>query len=148
MAEKVSIEKLLREGKNIEIAPTGWSMYPFFVQGRTRVIVEPYRGERLKRGMVVLYRRPGSILVIHRIHHVGKDGVYLVGDNQTEIEGPLKKKQIYGIMAGYYKDPHRKKFISVHNPIYVLLSRVWLFLRPFRHGISEAVHRIRRYAGD
>ncbi len=143
----IDIEKLLAEGNNIEIAPQGWSMYPFFVPGKARVIVEPYTAERLKQGMVVLYRRPESILVIHRIHHVSRAGLYLVGDNQTEIEGPLDSAQVRGIMAGFYRTPGKEKFISVHDPSYVLLSRVWLFLRPLRPAVSAVVHRIRPYGG-
>lgn len=146
--QKLDIEKLLQDGNNVEIAPQGWSMYPFFVPGRAKAVVEPVDGRKLKRGMVVLYRRKGSILVIHRIHHVKDGGIYLVGDNQSEIEGPLEPSQIKGIMAGFYRSPDKKRFISVHNPAYVILSRLWLFMRPFRPVISAIVHKIKPYSGE
>ncbi len=145
---KQDIEKLLAEGNYIQIKPQGYSMYPVLVPGRDEVVVAPVRDVTcLKRGDVVLYRRlfvdgEKDILVLHRIWKVNEQGIYLVGDNQKEIEGPLKQEQMLGIA----KEIVRKgKHISVQNPIYKLLTGIWLTLRPMRPFISKVVAKIKNF---
>ena len=138
------IEGLLEQGQSIQIQPQGYSMYPMFVPGRDAAVIEGVGGARLKRGDVVLYRREGGILVLHRIYRVRKDGFYMVGDNQSEVEGPLRESQIKGILTGFVR---KGKYRSVRNPVYRLASRLWLFLRPVRpvlSGMAAAVKGIFR----
>lgn len=138
------IELLLQEGKNLQIKPQGYSMYPILVPGRDEVVIEPPGARKLKRGDVVLYRRnpevTEGILVLHRIWKVTGDGFYMVGDNQKEVEGPLLAVQIKGRMAGMYRNG---KYISCDNLVYRFLSGVWLQLRPFRPAISKSIATIK-----
>lgn len=144
--ERQDIEMLLREGKNICIKPQGYSMYPVLVPGRDEAIIEPVCTDRLKRGDVVLYRRDtgvtGGILVLHRIWKRKADGFYLVGDNQKEIEGPLRAEQIKGIMAGM---KCKGRYTPVTNPMYRICTGIWLWLRPLRPFISKIAARIKRF---
>lgn len=137
---KADIEQLLRDGNTVQTVINGYSMYPMLVPGRDSVILAPFRGEQLKRGDVVLYRRDGSILVLHRIWRVKQDGIYLVGDNQTEIEGPLRLDQMRGRLIGFMRGD---KHISVDHIAYRLYAAVWLRMRPFRHKVAVAVHFIK-----
>lgn len=138
------IEQILLQGNNIQIKPQGYSMYPVIVPGRDEAVVEPAEDSKLKRGDVVLYRRVAEnaehILVLHRIWKVKPEGIYLVGDNQKEIEGPLMRSQIKGIMAGMYR---KGKYISVRNPWYRLLTGGWLILRPIRPIVAGLAARIK-----
>ncbi len=144
--KRQDIEELLRNGKNIQIKPQGYSMYPVLVPGRDEAIIEPIDVAKLRRGDVVLYRRErnaasGNILVLHRIWKRDKEGFYMVGDNQAEIEGPLKEEQIKGIMVGMVR---KGKYVSVKNPWYRLLTGIWLWLRPMRPVISKVAASIKR----
>lgn len=140
MAEqKIDVEQLLLEGKTVQLQPQGYSMYPMFVPGRDWAIIRPVTG-KLRRGDVVLYRRKGGILVLHRIYKVKPEGLYLIGDNQTEIEGPLQPVWVRGVLADFI---HKEKCISVKNPVYRLLAEVWLLARPIRHNIASVVHKIK-----
>lgn len=136
------IEKLLKEGNSIQFKPQGYSMYPVLVPGRDSVVVSPIEeGQKLKRGQVVLYRRykengEKDILVLHRICKVNEQGIYLVGDNQKEVEGPLQFSQMLGIATTIYRNG---KEISTENGMYRLLTGIWLFLRPVRPFISKVV---------
>ncbi|MBR4083968.1 MAG: S24/S26 family peptidase [Lachnospiraceae bacterium] len=138
------IEQLLEQGNNIQIKPQGYSMYPVLVPGRDEAVVEPVAERILKRGDVVLYRRvaenTGHILVLHRIWKIKPEGIYLVGDNQREIEGPLMRSQMKGIMAGIYR---KDKYISVRNPWYRLFTGGWLLLRPIRPIVAGIAARIK-----
>lgn len=134
------IEKLLAEGNIIQIKPKGYSMYPLLVPGRDEVLVAPADHFKLKRTDVVLYRRDESILVLHRIWKRQGDRFYLVGDNQKEIEGPLRPDQIKGIMVGLVRNGRK---ISVKNPLYRMYAGIWLVMRPLRPVVSKAVAKIK-----
>ena len=140
----VDVERLLEQGQSIQIQPQGYSMYPMFVPGRDAAVIEGAEGAKLKRGDVVLYRRESGMLVLHRIWRVRQDGFYMVGDNQSEVEGPLQRSQIKGILTGFVR---KGKYRSVKNPVYRLASGLWLFLRPVRpvlSGMAAAVKRMLR----
>ena len=135
------IERLLEQGRSIQIQPQGYSMYPLFVPGRDAAVIEPTQIEGLRRGDVVLYRRESGKLVLHRICRVREDGFYMVGDNQSEVEGPLRGSQIKGILTGFVR---KGKYTSVKNPVYRLASRLWLFLRPARPVLSGMAATVKR----
>ncbi len=145
MQTRMDIEKILQDGKSICIKPQGYSMYPVFVPGRDEAVIEPVEVEKLKRGDVVLYRRGkewgAEILVMHRIWKVKAEGIYLVGDNQKEIEGPLSSEQIRGIMTGMNR---KGKYISAKNPWYCFCTTIWLWLRPLRPAISKTIAFVKR----
>ncbi|MCM1191349.1 MAG: S24/S26 family peptidase [Butyrivibrio sp.] len=137
----VDIEALLSEGKSIRIHPQGYSMYPLFVPGRDEAVIAPVETRKLKRGDVVLYRREGSILVLHRIWKRKPEGFYMVGDNQSEVEGPLRAEQIKGILCQVVR---RGKCFSVSNLLYRIPAAVWLWLRPARPFLSKAAAKVKR----
>ena len=142
-SQKLDVEKLLTEGNTVQLPPIGYSMYPVIVPGRDKVVIAPASEQDcLKRGDVVLYRRDGSVLVLHRIWKVKKDGFYMVGDNQREVEGPIRRDQIRGIMTVLVR---KRREISAQDFGYRLLTGIWLRLRPFRPYISKTVAAIKRW---
>ena len=143
-SEKIDLEKLLREGNIIRIKPQGYSMYPLFIPGRDEALIQQIAPEDCHRNDVVLYRRDHSILVLHRIFRVTPEGFYMVGDNQYEIEGPLRPDQIAGKLIAFVRNGHE---ISVANPLYRFLSSLWLLMlpiRPFCFRLTAFLRRIRR----
>ena len=138
---KQDIEKLLIQGRAVQFYPQGYSMYPLFVPGRDQAVIAPADWEKLKRGDVVLYRRDESILVLHRIWKQKGRQLYMVGDNQKEIEGPLRLDQVRGVLVEIYR---RGKHFSVKNPLYRFLSGLWLWLRPLRPLLSHFVADVKR----
>lgn len=131
---RVSPEALLLEGRTIQFQPIGYSMYPLFVPERDQAVVAPIGDITPRRGDVVLYRRDGGILVLHRIWKRGRDGFYLVGDNEHKIEGPLRRDQIKGILVGIVR---KGRYFTVNNLLYRAASGLWLWLRPFRPGLAR-----------
>lgn len=132
----------LLENNNIQIKPKGYSMYPLFVPGRDYAVIHKAVFAKLKRGDVILYRRPNSILVLHRICRITTDGIYTVGDNQTQLEGPLCEAQVKGILTDIIRNGHQ---FSVRHPVYRFLSMLWLTLRPVRRPISLFIAGIKKY---
>ena len=142
--EQIDIEQLLKDGYTIQIQPQGYSMYPMFVPGRDEAVIAPVEGNKLRRGQVVLYRRKNRLLVLHRIWKVRPEGLYMVGDNQTEIEGPLHKEQVLGVLEAFVRKGRK---ISVRHPVYRFSSGIWLRMRPMRHRIAVFVHFLKKIMG-
>ena len=139
------IEQLLKNGSAVKLKPQGYSMYPLFLPGRDEAVIEHCVPSELHRGDVILYRRVQGILVLHRICRITRDGFYLVGDNQTEVEGPLSPEQIHGKLTGVVRNG---KSFSVSYPIYRMLSSIWLFLRPVRPFFWSVTAFFRRFFSE
>lgn len=131
MNNLTKVEMFLKEGNNVRINPIGTSMWPLFVERDDAAVIKPYvcRECRIKRNDVCVYKRNNGQLIIHRVYKVKGDAAYFVGDHQTEIEGPLSLDCIIGVMVAFRR---KSKEYSVSNPIYIILSRIWLFIRPIR----------------
>ena len=128
-SSRPDLEALLQDGNIIRIRPQGYSMYPLFLPGRDEALIESVCADACKKNDVVLYRRDSGILVLHRICRITDNGFYLGGDNQREVEGPLRSSQIIGRLVAFVRDG---KEISVRQPFYRFLSSLWLFLLPVR----------------
>lgn len=139
--DKIDIETLLEQGRTIQIQPQGWSMYPMFRPERDEAIIKKTDVNKLHRGDVVLYRRENSILVLHRIWAKKRDGFYMLGDNQMEVEGPLGPEQIRGKLLAFIRNGRR---ISVNNPCYIIISRLWMAAKPLRAVVRQVRQGMRR----
>ena len=133
------IMSALEDGQAFAVHPIGYSMFPFFSGNRdTLFLTKPVFP--LHRGDIVLYRRTNGVFVVHRIHHITTDNssssYYMLGDNQTWIEGPLQESQIHGVVSSYVRKG--RKIDCPANKWYNLLWRIWMLLRPCRPVFLKA----------
>lgn len=143
-SHKIDLEQLLQEGIIIRIKPQGYSMYPLFIPGRDEALIQQADSTDCHKNDVVLYRRDQGILVLHRICRITSDGFYMVGDNQYEVEGPLRPDQIIGKLIAFN---HNNRELSVKNPLYKFVSSLWLFMlpvRPFCFKLTAFLRKLRR----
>ena len=126
---QIDLEQLLKDGNIIRIHPQGYSMYPLFLPGRDEALIESVCADACKKNQVVKYPPEYGNLVHQRKFRNKYDGFYLVGDNQREVEGPLRPSQIIGRLVAFVRDG---KEISVRQSFYRFLSSLWLFLLPVR----------------
>jgi len=140
--ETLTIEEALKVGKWVRFKPTGGSMSPLFASGRDVATVAPIGDKLVRRGDILLYRRSlDDILVLHRVYKVKENGLYMLGDNQTEIEGPIDRDRVLGIMISMVR---KGKNLSMGNFFYRFIARIWLWMRPFRPVVMKVVNGLIR----
>lgn len=137
--EYVSMLKgLVEEGKEVSMLIAGSSMSPFLCHQRDSIYFKaPDR--KLKRGDMVFYQRESGQYVMHRIYKVKEDGYYMVGDAQTEIEGPLKREQIFALIT---KVKRKDQFIEPGDFWWEFFEKVWIGLIPLRKTLVTVYGKI------
>lgn len=120
---------IINQGKEVNFLITGSSMAPFLCHKRDSIIIsKPNRP--LKKGDMVFYTRENGQYVMHRIHHIDSNGnLYMIGDNQTEIEGPLPKECVFGII---HKIIRKGKVMDPSHFWWIFFEKVWINIIPLR----------------
>ena len=101
MSEKKTIEEYINENGSLVYTNVGVSMMPLLRQGKDVFTIRKKGPERCKVGDVVLYKRPPSSYVLHRIIEVKDDSYVIMGDNCVSKEYGIKDSDIIGIMTDY-----------------------------------------------
>lgn len=125
----VSILKdLVEQGEEVNMYVLGSSMAPFVVHKRD-VIYFKQPKRKLKKGDIAFFKRRNGQYVVHRIYKIKGDDYYFVGDNQTMIEGPIKRSQIFAIVT---KVKRKDKIIKPGDFWWKFFSKVWIRIIPIR----------------
>lgn len=128
-----ALRDLVNEGKECRLLISGSSMAPFLVHERDSIIFSKPQRE-LQRGDMVFYQRETGQFVMHRILHVKPEGLYIVGDAQTEIEGPVNPSQVFAVVT---KAQRKGKWIGPGDFWWWFFCTVWLRLVPVRKIILK-----------
>jgi signal peptidase len=135
------IKDILDKGTSTRITVTGMSMYPFLRENIDSVELSKVDFSDIRRGDIVMVLRDTNEYVMHRVIKVEENWLYIVGDAQQFIEGPLRSNQIVAkITAVWRKD---KKIDSL-NLWWNLLSKMWMMLLHFRVFIIKSYGTLRR----
>ena len=126
--------ELIEQGRSVPVLISGSSMSPFLIHCRDTVIVsKPDRP--FKKGDMVFYQRTNGRYVMHRIHHINSKGeLFLIGDAQTEIEGPIQPQQVFGAI---HKVIRKGKTLEPGNFWWWFFEKVWIRMFPLRPFISR-----------
>lgn len=126
-------------GREVSMIITGNSMSPFLEHGRDTIYFKRPEN-KLHPGDMVFFQRENGQYVMHRLYKIKKDGYYFVGDNQTEIEGPLPETQIFAIVS---KVKRKNKVIDQKNFWWFFFAHIWIHLIPFRPFLIAFYKKIR-----
>lgn len=97
--------------------------------------------EELKAGDMVFFQRRDEAYVMHRIHHINKEGkLFIIGDAQVDMEGPIDKEQVFAIIT---KVKRKGKWIAPGDFWWEFFEHIWLHLIPFRRFLMK-LYGIRR----
>ena len=75
-----------------------------------------------------MYKRQGQY-VLHRVWRVTKSGWYLLGDSQTDPEGPVHGEQICCLVIAVRR---KGKWYGRNSALWRFFKTVWLILTPVR----------------
>ena len=137
-SEEKKIEDMFLPGITVRIRPTGNSMRPLIHAGRDTVCLIKADPEKLAVGDLALYRREYGALVLHRIISIKKGKLYLSGDNNFEIEGPLDPEQIIGVATEITRAGKKIKTTDFLYRLYIL---IWPGSRSLRKFLYKLKHR-------
>lgn len=139
--EYVSVLKELTEqGKEVSLIISGSSMSPFLIHQRDYIIFKKPDRE-LKKGDMVFYQRDTGQYVMHRIWKVKPEGYYIVGDAQIDIEGPVRRDQIFALIT---KVQRKGKWIEPGDFWWVFFEKVWIRVVPIRRYLVAFYGKIKR----
>ncbi|MBR5220220.1 MAG: hypothetical protein IKV66_04455 [Clostridia bacterium] len=134
------LRELVREGNEVSMLITGSSMSPFLLSHKDTICFKaPWRA--LRRGDMVFYERSTGQFVMHRIYKVHKNGLYIVGDAQKDIEGPVDPSQVFALIT---KVNRRGKWVGPGDFWWEFYEHIWIHLVRFRPLIFSLYHRIMR----
>ena len=135
------LEELLREEQTLCLTVTGESMAPFLRHGRDQIRFR--RPDRpLRRGDMAFFRRANGQYVMHRVLRAEKSGaLYLVGDAQQEVEGPIAPQQVFAVVTEVCR---KEKWLRPGCFWWDFFAGPWLRLlplRPYLRGLARFVPR-------
>ena len=140
LVDKIMDEFEVEEGKEVSMMISGSSMNPFLIHQRDYILMKKPE-EELKAGDMVFFQRRDEAYVMHRIHHINKEGkLFIIGDAQVDMEGPIDKEQVFAIIT---KVKRKGKWIAPGDFWWEFFEHIWLHLIPFRRFLMK-LYGIRR----
>ena len=123
-----TLRELTEQGKEVGMRIAGNSMVPFLVHERDYIYFrKPDRD--LKKGDMIFFQRRDGSFIMHRIYRVKPEGYYIVGDNQTVIEGPVAREQIFALITQVKR---KGKMIGPEDFCWKFFEHVWINMIPLR----------------
>ncbi len=122
------LKSLVDEGREVNMHVLGSSMAPFVVHERD-VIYFKKPERKLHKGDIAFFQRKNGQYVVHRIYKTKGNQYYFVGDNQTDIEGPIDEGQIFATVT---KVKRKGKMIGPGDFWWEFFARVWIRIIPVR----------------
>ena len=120
---------LINKGNTVPLLISGNSMCPFLVHHRDTIFISK-PNKVLKKGDIVFFIRKNGQYVVHRIHHKNNVGeLFIIGDGQTIIEGPIKQSQVFGVI---YSVNRKNKYITNKNILWKFFSLIWIRMVNYR----------------
>lgn len=130
------LDTALARGARARLTVTGSSMQPFLREGDVVELHAP-DAKRVHPGDLVLIQRSDTTYVLHRVARVVGDAFWLLGDAQTDCEGPFHHGQIVAVIVAAWRGPRA-------IPIRPCVWRIWLWLRPWRTLLLRTGWKMRR----
>ena len=113
----VAFEKNLK----FEMPVNGTSMLPFIHAGDL-VTLEKITNSQIKKKDVIFYKRDNGQYVLHRVYKIKNNCLFILGDNQLNIEKNIRYDQVIAKMVSYKT---KNKTIPVNSFAYRFKVSLW-----------------------
>jgi hypothetical protein len=130
------IKEILEGGGRAWITVTGMSMYPFLREDEDCVELSPTSIDTIEKGDIVLIQRVTGEYILHRVLRKEKDSVYIIGDAQQWVEGPVKREQLIAVVTEVKRN---NISFTCQNGLWKILVRVWINMIPLRHIFLKGI---------
>ena len=130
------LKELVEEGHQVSLLISGSSMHPFLIHHRDTIFFQKPNRE-LQVGDMVFYQRRDKKYVMHRIVKIRPEGFYMIGDAQREIEGPLDREQIFGLVTAVNR---KGRLLRPGDFCWEFFARIWPRIIPLR-GLINRIYR-------
>lgn len=131
------INEVFSSGGRVRLQVEGDSMCPWLQSGEDDVILASPKQHGWGRGDVVLAVNDHGNYTMHRVWRRRQGQTWLLGDAQTEAEGPWRDEQVLALVERVVR---RGRELEMSSAFARLFAGVWLFCRPLRPHILRA-HR-------
>lgn len=121
------LKETVKNGGCVRLRITGGSMRPFLNSEGDCVILSA--ADNINRGDIVFFVRENGQCVLHRIVKIKDDSVFLAGDAQPFIEGPVKKENVLAKVSCAVR---RGKNIGEKNAVWLFFKYIWILTVKFR----------------
>lgn len=138
---KTTYEEYLEKNGTLTYTNVGVSMLPMIKQRRDIFTITKKTCGRFKKYDVVLYRRPPSHYVLHRIVEVRENDYVILGDNCLNKEYGIKDEDILGVLTSFVRNG---KEYTVEDKGYLRYARFWYAIYPLRRTLMKAKIKIGR----
>ena len=133
-------QEVLARGARARFTVAGSSMSPFLRDGDTVELAA--LGDRpVHVGDVILARVADEAYVMHRVARVTAAGIYLLGDAQHHVDGPLARSQLVGRVTRAWRG---SRPVHAVGPFWRATGRLWGACPGPRATALEALRRCRR----
>ena len=135
------IQEVFSSGGRVRLQVAGDSMWPWLHHGEDDVILASPQARAWGRGDVVLAVDDRGVYVMHRVSRQPRGGIWLLGDAQTNEEGPWRNEQIIALVERVVR---RGRELDMTSPAPRLFAWAWLACRPFRSRLLWTIRWIQR----
>lgn len=127
------LRELTQQGHEVSLVIKGGSMTPFLADQRDTIFFRK-PDSPLAVGQIVFYQRPSGQFVVHRICKIRNGQLYIVGDAQQEIEGPVAPEQVF---ARVTRIKRKDKLIGPGDFWWEFFEHIWIHMIPLRLPIMH-----------
>jgi len=133
---------MLLRGEQVLLQISGDSMRPTLKPRRDAALLAPITRWPTKRGDILYFRseRSASGYALHRVFKVSPEGVYMNGDAQNWVEGPIPKDAVLAVAVALIK---KGKPFNIENPLYKAYVFLWRFTRRVRFQLFALWRKIK-----
>ena len=133
------IRELVQQQKEVSLVVTGNSMAPFLIHQRDTICFKKPESP-FKVGDIVFYQRTNGKFVMHRIYKVKSDELYMIGDAQRMVEGPIKKSQVFAVVT---KVKRNGKWLTSDSFLWKFFACFWIRIVPLRRIVFRLYTRMK-----
>lgn len=133
-----------KDGRPLHLAVTGISMIPFLHPKRDSVLLVSPEQRKVRRGEILLCRRPDGSLVMHRCLKVYKNGAFLLNGDSQQWRERLPADSLLAVVDSLLR---KGRHLSCNRLSYRMLVGIWMFCRPIRPLLFRTVARLRSLFG-